>query len=96
LGLEGARCKHGKEYARKEFHFPERTLTSTVRVKGGRLRLVPVRTSRPIAKGKMLRCMGLLARLEVKAPILRGEVLLKNIARSGADVIATRSVTRET
>jgi CxxC motif-containing protein len=91
-GLEGMRCAHGRRYARKEFLSPERMLTTTVRVKGGRLRLVPVRSSGPIAKAKILRCMNRLARLEVAAPVRLGQVLVENVLRSGADIIATRSV----
>jgi CxxC motif-containing protein len=69
-------------------------LTSTVLVKGGRLRLVPVRSSRPIAKGKMLKCMNVLASLRVQAPVRAGQRLVPDILRSGADIIATRSVPR--
>ena len=90
--IEGMRCAHGRRYARKEFLSPERMLTTTVRVKGGRLRLVPVRSSGPIAKAKILRCMNRLSRLQVEAPVRSGQVLVKNILRSGADIIATRSV----
>jgi CxxC motif-containing protein len=96
VGMRGMRCPHGRQYARKEFLSPERMLTSTVRVKGGRLRLVPVRSSRPIAKGKILQCMNKLARLEVEAPIRAGQVIVKNILRSGADIVATRNVMRDT
>ena len=86
------RCPHGRRYARKEFLCPERVLTTTVRVKGGRLRLVPVRSSGPIAKAKILRCMNRLSRLQVQAPVRAGQILARNILRSGADIIATRSV----
>ena len=92
--LAGMRCAHGRRYARKEFLAPERMLTSTVRVKGGRTRMAPVRSSKPIAKGKILRCMDRLARLEVEAPVRAGQVVVKNILRSGADIVATRGVLR--
>lgn len=90
--IEGVRCPHGRRYARKEFLSPERMLTTTVRVKGGRLRLAPVRSSGPVAKAKILRCMNRLSRLQIVAPVCSGQVLVKNILRSGADIVATRSV----
>jgi CxxC motif-containing protein len=94
--LAGVGCRHGRQYARKEFLAPERMLTSTVRVKGGRARMAPVRSSRPIAKGKILHCMDRLARLEVEAPVRAGQVVVRNILRSGADIIVTRRVMRNT
>ena len=90
--IAGSPCRHGREYATKEFYSTERMLTSTVIVKGGRRRLVPVRSSKPIAKGKMLKCMNVLAALRVKAPVRAGQRLVADILRSGADIIATRPV----
>ena len=94
LRIMGAPCRHGREYAAKEFHSPERMLTSTVLVRGAGRRLVPVRSSKPVAKGKILKCMNVLASLKVEAPVRIGQVLVRNILRSGADIIATGSVPR--
>ncbi|MFQ5999219.1 MAG: DUF1667 domain-containing protein, partial [Candidatus Bathyarchaeia archaeon] len=59
--IVGGECKLGEEYAIKEFTNPERILTTTVRVKGGTLPLLPVRTEKPIPKKLITSCMKKLA-----------------------------------
>lgn len=51
LSLTGNKCARGKTYATKEHTAPERTLTTTVKIKGGVHPLLPVRTDQPIPKG---------------------------------------------
>jgi len=45
--IKGNQCKIGLEYAEKESFNPERTLTTTVRIKNGHLPLLSVRTNKP-------------------------------------------------
>lgn len=90
--LVGARCARGRRYARKETLAPERVLTTTLRVRKGSLPLAPVRSSKPIPKAKLRRCMDRLAQLEVEAPVQAGQVLVRNLLRTGADILATRTV----
>ena len=47
LSVTGNTCKRGDAYARAECTHPERMVTSTVKVEGGRLPVVPVKTSSP-------------------------------------------------
>ena len=53
LSVTGNTCKRGDAYARAECTHPERMVTSTVKVEGGRLPVVPVKTSSPIPKEKI-------------------------------------------
>ena len=76
--INGARCKVGLEYAKKEISNPERTLTTTVRVKNGHLPLVSVRTSKPLPKNRIFDAMTLLAKVEIEAPIRIGEKIIQN------------------
>lgn len=86
----GNHCKRGKEYAVKELFHPMRSLTTTVRVKGGAYPLVPVRTNREIPKEKIRECMKILKGMVVTAPIKAGDVLVKDIAGTGSDIIASK------
>jgi CxxC motif-containing protein len=92
----GNRCKVGSEYAEKEISNPERTLTTTVKVKHGYLPLVSVRTNKPIPKIRIFDAMNLLAKVEVEAPIKIGEPIIQNIFDTGVNVIATKTVLKKT
>lgn len=52
--LEGNKCKRGETYAKSEIENPVRTLTATVLAEGLEIRMVPVKTSAPIPKTKLL------------------------------------------
>lgn len=90
--IEGFGCKRGKVYAQEELTSPRRTLTTTVRVTGGSLPLVPVRTRGSIPKRLVMACMGELNRVELAAPVRAGQVVVKDILGTGVDVVATRDV----
>jgi CxxC motif-containing protein len=93
-GVTGNRCKVGLTYAEKEISNPERTLTTTVKVKNGNLPLVSVRTNKPIPKNKIFDTMDLLAKIELDAPIKIGEPIVKNIFDTGVDVVATKNISK--
>ncbi|NOZ24369.1 MAG: DUF1667 domain-containing protein [Planctomycetes bacterium] len=92
IDVTGYECNKGTDYATKEHTSPERMLTTTVRVEGGELPLVPVRTTDPIPKGVMLYCMEALAKVEVAAPVKEGDTIVSDILGTGVNIIATRSV----
>ena len=92
----GNRCKLGLEYAKKEFSNPERTLTTTVKVKNGNLPLVSVRTNKPIPKNKIFETMNLLANIELNAPIKIGDIIVRNLLNTRANVVATKNILKTT
>jgi len=92
----GNRCKVGQQYAEKEISNPERTLTTTVKVKNGNLPLVSVRTNKPIPKSRIFDAMNLLAKIEVEAPIKIGEPILQNIFDTGVNIVATKNISIKT
>ncbi len=89
--VTGNTCPRGDEYARKECTAPERTVTGTVRVAGGAVPVVSVRTSRPIPKEKVLELAQLMARIRVQAPVRPGDVVAANVLETGSDLLATCS-----
>ena len=92
LTVRGNSCEKGADYARSELLAPQRTLTTTVRVRGGALCRCPVRTAQPIPKEKMFEAMAVLNAVTLDAPIARGAVLVADLLGTGADVIAARSI----
>lgn len=92
LHVSGNTCRRGETYARKELTDPTRTVTSTVKVSGGMERMVPVKTSKDVPKGKVLECVHALKDVAVCAPVRIGDVILENVAGTRADIVATKEV----
>lgn len=90
--VEGNTCKRGDAYARAEVTHPERSLTSTVRVTGGKALVVPVKTSKAIPKDKLFEAMKVINKASAKAPVHIGDVVVTNILDTGADILATNNV----
>ena len=89
ISVSGNTCKRGDQYARSECTNPVRVLTSTMKVNGGTLPVVPCKTSAPIPKGKMFECMEAINSRVIDAPVHIGDILIKNICDTGADIVAT-------
>ncbi len=92
VNVTGNTCKRGDIYARKEVLSPTRIVTSTVKVDGGSLAMVSVKTKEDIPKGKIFDCIMALKNVSVKAPVRIGDVVLANVAETGVDVVATKNV----
>lgn len=88
-GMKGAECKQGEKYVLKELQNPVRTLTATVRTGDESFPLLPVRTSRPVLKTKLTDIMLETARVKAKLPVKAGDVIVKNVLKTRADLIAT-------
>lgn len=89
INVTGNTCPRGKKYAITECIAPTRMLTSTVRVNGGRVAMVPVKTSEPIPKEMTFDIMKAINSVEVDAPVEIGQVIIENVLDTGADIVAT-------
>ena len=92
VSVNGNTCKRGDDYARKELTDPRRIVTSTVPVAGGNLPVVLVKTASDIPKGKIRECLCALKGVTLTAPVQIGDVIVENVADTGVDVIATKSI----
>lgn len=90
--VTGNTCPRGEAYGRKECTNPTRIVTSTVRIQGGSLPVVSVKTASDIPKGKMADCVRALKDVVLNAPVHIGDIVLENVADTGVNVIATRNV----
>lgn len=90
ISIEGNACPRGKKYGLDELCSPTRMLTSTVRVEGGFLPRLPVRTKSPIPKAKLAEALEVMRGVTMKAPVASGQVIIENVAGTGVDVIASR------
>lgn len=92
VSVEGNACKRGTVYGKKEVTNPTRIVTSTVRVSGGSIPVVSVKTREDIPKKKIFDCIKALQEIEVAAPVNIGDVVLRDVAGTGVDVVATKNV----
>uniref|UniRef100_A0A7C1K0K2 DUF1667 domain-containing protein n=1 Tax=Caldilinea aerophila TaxID=133453 RepID=A0A7C1K0K2_9CHLR len=90
--VRGFSCRRGKEYAIQEHTAPQRMVTTTVAIDNARWPRLPVRTSKPVPKEKVLDICRTLRTVRVCAPVASGDIIVRNILNTGADVIATRDM----
>jgi len=88
--INGYGCPMGKKHAVTEITKPMRVLMTVVKCIDGDLPVVSVKTEKPIPKDKLLEASRYLKRVEVKAPVRIGDVIVDDILGLGVKVIATR------
>ena len=84
LSVTGNTCPRGESYARKEVTNPTRIVTTTVRVDGGKVPMINVKTERDIPKNKIFEC--------IAAPVHIGDIILENVADTGVNIVAAGNV----
>lgn len=92
ISVTGNTCPRGADYARKEMTDPRRIVTSSVKVTGGHLASVSVKTESDIPKGKIFDCVKALREVELTAPVSIGQIVLKDVADTGVNVVATKNI----
>ena len=92
ISIEGYTCKRGAVYGKKEVTNPTRIVTTTVRVSGGTEPVVSVKTKEDIPKDKIFACIHAMKEITVQAPVHIGDVILRDVAHAGVDMIATKNV----
>ncbi|MEJ5230094.1 MAG: DUF1667 domain-containing protein [Pseudothermotoga sp.] len=93
--VEGNRCPRGLSYLEDELREPKRVVPTSVKVVGGKYELVSVKTSAPIPKKYIPQLMKKLKEIKMNAPVKVGDVILKNVFDTGVDVVATRTVLKD-
>ncbi|GAB4307352.1 MAG: DUF1667 domain-containing protein [Promethearchaeota archaeon] len=92
LEFDGASCKRGERYAADEFRNPRRMVITTVRVEGGVLPVLPVRSAEPIPKEAIFDAMEVVNQVVVRAPVMMGDVVIPNLLGLGVDLLASRDL----
>lgn len=92
--MTGYTCKRGQTYAQKEVTHPTRIVTSTVRLTGSQTGacVVSCKTAQDIPKDKIFAVISALKAVTAHAPVHIGDVLVKNAAQTGVDIVATANV----
>lgn len=90
--VTGNQCPRGEVYGKEELISPKRVVTSTVKIKNGMYKRVPVKTTCAIPKNKLEECIELLKGIELISPVKMGDVIIENIFETGADLVVTRDM----
>ncbi|MCX5686536.1 MAG: DUF1667 domain-containing protein [Candidatus Omnitrophica bacterium] len=90
IRINGKLCPKGEEYAVSEIENPERILTSSVLTEGLSLKMVPIKTDKPIPKKDLLRAMEEIKSIRLKKAVAAGDIVMKDLLGLGVDLIATR------
>lgn len=92
VDVTGNACKRGAAYGEKECTNPTRIVTSCVKVKDGVENVVSVKTEEDIPKEKIFQCLEALRNVVVEAPITINDIIIKNVADTGINIIATKNI----
>jgi CxxC motif-containing protein len=90
--LSGYKCKQGIDYVKDEALDPRRMITTSVLVENGTWPLVSVKSSKPVPKEKVFSILHQIRKKKVQAPVEIGQVIIKNVARTGISIIATKNI----
>lgn len=90
--ITGNTCPRGADYVTKELTDPRRIVTSLVRVRGGELPVVSVKTAADIPKDKIRDCIKVLKDIELSAPVRMGDVVAEDVCGTGVNIVATANV----
>ncbi len=92
VSMEGSKCEKGKEFVLQELEEAMRILTTTVPIKGAKWAMLPVRTDKPIPKRLLSKVIEQLADVELHAPVKMYHVIVKDVAGTDANIVATRNM----
>ena len=92
ITVEGHTCPKGLDYALEELLHPKRTLTTSVLVRGGVQPQASVKTAAPIPRESVAVAREALRGIVLDAPAAIGDVVLRDVAGTGIDVVVTRAV----
>lgn len=90
IRISGNECPRGKDYAVSEIENPLRVLTSAVLAEGLCLKMVPVRTDKPLPKSRIFEAIDQIRKIKIDKPVSAGDVIKENLLGLGVNLIATR------
>ena len=90
--VSGNSCLRGREYGISEMKEPLRNVATTIAIESNYYDRLPVMTSAPIPKRRVMDIVRVLKDVKVKAPIKINQVIIENIYGLGADIIASKTI----
>jgi len=94
IKISGNKCNKGERYGKQEIENPLRTFTSTILCIGLDLKLLPVKTSSPIPKDKIVEAAKEVKKIKIEKPVSAGDIVKENFLGLGVALLATRSAVK--
>lgn len=83
-------CPKGEKYAISEVENPVRILTSVILGHGLELKMISVRTDKPIPKSRVFEAMNEIKKIRIQKTVSAGDVVVKNFLGLDVNLISTR------
>ena len=90
INVNGNQCEKGESYARSEVEDPVRLLTSSVLTKGLALKMVPVRTDKPVPRARIFEAMDAIRKIRLCKRVKAGDAIAANFLDLNVNLIVTR------
>ena len=93
--IQGDKCKQGREYAISEALDPRRMMTTSILLLNGKWPLVSIKSSKPVPKDKIFNILNEIKKIIIYAPVKSGQVIIENVANTGVNIIATKTIEKK-
>lgn len=92
LAVQGNACPRGAVYGKEELTAPKRVVTSTVKIKNALDHRCPIKTTAGIPKELNFKLMDELKKIELTAPVKRGDIIIENVFDTGVNVVVSKDM----
>ena len=92
LKISGNTCKKGLNYAHDEITNPTRMICTTVKIRGGIHKVIPVRTDRAIPDKYKLEVVKAVNKIELTSPVKMGDIIISDLFGTGVNIVAERDM----
>ena len=92
LDVSGNKCKKGILYAKEEITNPLRMICTTVKIKGGLHKVVPVKTDKAIPEKYKLEVVKAVNNIELISPVKMGDIIISDLFGTGVNIVAERDM----
>ena len=91
MSIRGNECPKGEEHVKSEIKSPLRLFTTAVLAQGLLLKMIPVKTDRPIPKDKLIRAIKEVKKIRLFNPVKIGDIIVENFLGLDVNLVATRN-----
>ena len=92
LKVSGNKCKKGVTYAHDEITNPVRMICTTVKIKGGIHKVIPVKTDKAIPDKYKLDVVREVNDIILTSPVKMGDIVISDLFGTGVNVVAERDM----
>lgn len=94
--VSGNRCHNGEAFAIHELNNPLRQVTASIPIMGAAVDHCPVKSDRAIPTERLGQILAELKELRIEAPVYISQTLATDIAGTGANIIACKTIPKRT